>query len=178
MNYQYTSIFTPFSDSFYLLWTIIKDKPKIIRLYLNKKAFLSDIHKKDKMLKEDSCREIEKIKKDIKSSLEGHKVYFDINILFWNKVTDFQKKVLLYTKTISLGQIKTYSEIAISIAYPTAIRAVGNALATNPFPILIPCHRVIKKDLSLGKYQGGILLKKKLLRLEGIQFDKKDKIKL
>jgi len=66
----------------------------------------------------------------------------------------------------------------VSINNPNAIRAVGNALATNPFPLFIPCHRVIKKDLSLGKYQGGILLKKRLLRLERIKFDKKDKIKL
>ena len=178
MNYQYTNISSPFSDSFYLLWANIKGKPKIIRLYLNKKDFLSDIQQKQKKIKQNSCNEIENIKKNMRTFLQGQDVLFDTNLLFWNQITDFQKEVLLYTKTIPTGQIQTYSEIAVSINAPTAIRAVGNALSKNPFPILIPCHRVIKKDLSLGKYQGGILLKKKLLQLEKIKFDKNGKIQI
>jgi len=57
------------------------------------------------------------------------------------------------------------------LSSPNAARAVGNALANNPFPIIIPCHRAIRSDRSLGGYQGGLEMKRTLLGMEGIEFD-------
>ena len=84
------------------------------------------------------------------------------------KGTTLQIKVWKYLKTIPKGQTRTYKQVAISIKKPKAIRAVANAVGKNPYPIVIPCHRVIRSDGKLGGYSapGGLKLKKKLLNKE------------
>ena len=84
--------------------------------------------------------------------------------------TDFQIKVWNAISKIPKGKVKTYKELARSIRKPKASRAVANACGKNPFPIKIPCHRVIRSDGRLGGYsgKGGIKTKRKLLRNEGI----------
>ena len=84
--------------------------------------------------------------------------------------TPFQLKVWNYLKKIPKGKVKTYLEVAKSIGKPKAFRAVANAIAKNPYPPKIPCHRVIKSDGGLGGYsgRGGIRQKLKLLRLEKV----------
>jgi len=57
------------------------------------------------------------------------------------------------------------------VGRPNGARAVGNALANNPFPVIVPCHRAIRTDRSLGGYQGGFKMKRTLLEMEGIDFD-------
>ena len=84
--------------------------------------------------------------------------------------TDFQIKVWNAISKIPKGKVKTYKELARSIRKPKASRAVANACGKNPFPIKIPCHRVIRSDGRLGGYSGngGIKTKRKLLRSEGV----------
>ena len=84
--------------------------------------------------------------------------------------TKFQVKVWKYLIKIPIGSVKTYSQVAKAIGRPAAVRAVANAIARNPYPTDIPCHRVIRSDGSLGGYsgKGGIKTKKKLLKNEGI----------
>ena len=84
--------------------------------------------------------------------------------------TDFQIKVWNAISKIPKGKVKTYKELARSIRKPKASRAVANACGKNPFPIKIPCHRVIRSDGRLGGYsgKGGIKTKRKLLRNEGV----------
>ena len=84
--------------------------------------------------------------------------------------TDFQLKVWNAISKIPKGKVKTYKELARSIRKPKASRAVANACGKNPFPIKIPCHRVIRSDGKLGGYsgKGGIKTKRKLLRSEGV----------
>lgn len=84
-----------------------------------------------------------------------------------NKLTPFEKKVLKVTLEIPLGETRTYAWVAKRIGKPKAVRAVGQALRKNPYPLMIPCHRVIKSDGSLGKYAGkDDGRKKKLLDIE------------
>ena len=85
--------------------------------------------------------------------------------------TKFQRKVWNYLKTIPIGKVKTYKQVAIGINRPKSARAVANACARNPYAPKIPCHRVIRTDGSLGGYsgKGGIKTKKKLLKIEGFQ---------
>ncbi|MGC8710696.1 MAG: methylated-DNA--[protein]-cysteine S-methyltransferase [Candidatus Micrarchaeia archaeon] len=79
-------------------------------------------------------------------------------------LTDFEVEVLLAVSSIKKGEVKSYKQIAQEIKRPNAYRAVGNALAKNPMPIKIPCHRVIMSNGSLGKYSyGGVKKKMKLL---------------
>ena len=87
-----------------------------------------------------------------------------------SKGTAFQKKVWNELKKIPQGEVRTYKEIAIEIRKPKAARAVANACASNPNPIVVPCHRVIRSDGGLGGYSGpgGIKQKKELLGNEGL----------
>jgi len=71
------------------------------------------------------------------------------------KLTKFQWKVLAVTAKIPLGETRSYQWVARQVGSPKAVRAVGQALRRNPYPVIIPCHRVIKKDGSLGGYAGG-----------------------
>ena len=84
--------------------------------------------------------------------------------------TKFQKKVWNYLKTIKKGEVKTYKQVAIAINRPKSARAVANAIGRNPYPIKIPCHRVIRSDGGLGGYsaKGGVKTKRKLLKSEGL----------
>ena len=86
------------------------------------------------------------------------------------KGTKFQLKVWNYLTKIPVGKVKTYSQIAKAIKRPNSARAVANAVGKNPYPIKIPCHRVIKSDGTLGGYsgKGGVKMKKFLLTKEGI----------
>ena len=83
-------------------------------------------------------------------------------------LTKFQIEVLLATLKIPKGRTATYKEIARMAGYPRAYRAVGTSLRKNPLPIIIPCHRVIRSDGSLGKYSGRYGSRKaELLKKEG-----------
>jgi len=83
--------------------------------------------------------------------------------------TPFQRDVLTTVQKVPRGEYLTYGELARRIGRPGAARAVGQALGSNPIPILIPCHRVLASDGSLGGYsgRGGVRTKEALLRLEG-----------
>ena len=82
--------------------------------------------------------------------------------------TEFQIKVWKEIKRIPEGETRSYKEIAIAIGSPKASRAVANACGKNPYPIMVPCHRVVKSDGSLGGYSGlgGVKKKKQLLEKE------------
>ena len=86
--------------------------------------------------------------------------------------TKFQIKVWTYLKRIPKGQIKTYKQVAIGINRPKSARAVANACGRNPYAPIIPCHRVVRTDGSLGGYsgKGGIKTKIKLLKAEKSDF--------
>jgi methylated-DNA-[protein]-cysteine S-methyltransferase len=86
----------------------------------------------------------------------------------------FQRGVLNAIRAIPFGETRSYAWVARAIGAPSATRAVGRALARNPIPIIIPCHRVIASDGSLGGYGGGLPLKRRLLELEGITLDWED----
>ena len=82
--------------------------------------------------------------------------------------TNFQKMVWTELKKIPFGETRTYKEIAVAIGNPKAARAVANACGKNPYPIFIPCHRVVRSDGTIGGFtgDGGIEKKRQLLRQE------------
>lgn len=79
---------------------------------------------------------------------------------------EFRRAVQLLLPTIAYGHTVSYSELAALAGRPTAVRAVGTACATNPLPVVVPCHRVLRGDGSLGGYLGGLEAKRTLLELE------------
>ena len=100
--------------------------------------------------------------------LEGDRKAFDLK-LDWESVYNFQKDVLQLTLNIPFGEVRTYGQLASLLHKPGAARALGNALAKNPLPILIPCHRVVASNGHLSGYLGskGITTKQWLLEKEG-----------
>ena len=104
----------------------------------------------------------------VRRFLDGKDVRFDPGLLDLDRCPPFQRRVLLAEHGIPRGYVSTYGLIAGHLGNPRAARAVGGALAWNPFPLVIPCHRAVRSDGSLGGFQGGPALKRRLLELEGI----------
>lgn len=103
----------------------------------------------------------------VKSYFRGEKpkATFKLNT---DGLSSFMREVLSVVSSIPRGFVTCYGCVAEVIGNQNASRAVGNALARNPWPIIIPCHRVIRSDLRLGGYRGGLELKRALLRIEGV----------
>lgn len=127
--------------------------------------------------KESSCKEVDALSANIKAFLNGKNVKFSLNILDWTQCTVFQKSVLRAEYKIPRGKVSTYQLIARHVGRARGARAVGNALASNPFPLIIPCHRAVASDRSLGGFQGGLSMKKALLENEGVVFDDKGRVR-
>jgi AraC family transcriptional regulator, regulatory protein of adaptative response / methylated-DNA-[protein]-cysteine methyltransferase len=102
--------------------------------------------------------------KKIIAYLEGWQPHLDLPLDI--RATAFQMKVWQQLQKIPVGETRTYSDIADAIGQPTASRAVANACANNPVALVIPCHRIIRKDKSLGGYRWGIDRKEALLQQE------------
>jgi methylated-DNA-[protein]-cysteine S-methyltransferase len=86
--------------------------------------------------------------------------------LDWRLSAGFRREVLRATARIPYGRTASYREVATAAGSPAAVRAAGTALATNPLPILVPCHRVLRTGGALGAYRGGVEAKARLLALE------------
>lgn len=112
----------------------------------------------------------------ITSFLEGDDVDFPLDVLALENCSEFQQRVLRAEHAIPRGCISTYGSIAAHLGVPGAARAVGSALAGNPFPILVPCHRAVRSNMELGGYQGGLAMKRTLLELEGLAFSPEGKV--
>jgi O-6-methylguanine DNA methyltransferase len=106
--------------------------------------------------------------KNIREYFKGKKVDFSDWQLSLDNYTNFQKKVLQTVRKIPYGETRSYKWVAQNVGYPRAYRAVGNTMKNNPLPLIIPCHRVIKSDGTLGGFSGkeGIALKKRMIDLE------------
>ena len=95
----------------------------------------------------------------------GRKAAFPDELDF-SQATHFKRKVWCITRLIPYGETRSYRWLAVQIGKPNAMRAVGQALARNPLPIIIPCHRVVASNGKLGGYSGGVEMKRYLLHLE------------
>ncbi|MCO1337911.1 cysteine methyltransferase [Kocuria polaris] len=96
----------------------------------------------------------------------GRRRSFDLPVDF-SLSTEFRRRVQEHLPQIAYGRTATYKELADLVGSPAAVRAVGTACATNPLPVVVPCHRVLRTDGGLGGYLGGLEAKTVLLTLEG-----------
>ena len=98
--------------------------------------------------------------------LAGTRRSFDLS-LDLSRGTSFQRKVWRTLRRVSYGRLRSYQWVAVRVGGRQYARAVGNAVGANPMPIVIPCHRIVAQDTSLGGFSGGLPTKRKLLTLEG-----------
>jgi len=127
-------------------------------------------------VKASSCSEINVIADQVKAFLNGEDIRFSLDMVRLDLCSDFQQNVLHAEHGIPRGTVSTYQRIAKHLGNANGARAVGTALAHNPFPIIIPCHRAIRSDGTLGGYQGGLRMKRALLEMEGILFNDRGRI--
>jgi len=103
--------------------------------------------------------------------LQGRKVDFEVDLDI-SQLGQFTQKVLNELMKIPYGETRTYGWLAKKVGKPRAARAVGQALKRNPIPIIIPCHRVIRDDGTVGGFSMGVNIKERLLALEGVHIKK------
>jgi methylated-DNA-[protein]-cysteine S-methyltransferase len=111
---------------------------------------------------------LEQVRRQLGEYFEGRRKAFDMP-LDRSLIHGFHRQVLDVTERIPYGMVSTYREVAERAGNPRASRAAGNALGSNPIPIVIPCHRVLRTGHGLGGYGGGLDKKQLLLELEGVR---------
>jgi methylated-DNA-[protein]-cysteine S-methyltransferase len=156
-----------------ILWETRSDKPMVRQILISRPGQPSETVLKEQF--PDSvptpCGLIDDLAERIAAFLDGADVRFALGPVRLDLCPPFQRRVLLAEYGIPRGSVSTYGRMAAHLGIPGGARAVGNALATNPFPIVIPCHRAIRSDGTLGGYQGGLAMKRALLMQEGVDVD-------
>lgn len=114
-----------------------------------------------------AARPTDEARRQLDGYLAGERHAFDLP-LDWSLVRGFAVAVLRATAAVPFGMTSTYRDVAAAAGSPRAARAAGNALGSNPIPIIVPCHRILHASGGLGGYAGGLDRKRTLLRLEGV----------
>jgi methylated-DNA-[protein]-cysteine S-methyltransferase len=118
------------------------------------------------MLEGRTSPRLREARRQLTGYLAGTRKSFDLQ-LDLSGGTRFQQKVWRTLQRISYGRLRSYQWVAAHVGGKQYARAVGNAVGANPMPIVIPCHRIVAQDASLGGFSGGLPTKRKLLTLEG-----------
>jgi O-6-methylguanine DNA methyltransferase len=121
-----------------------------------------------RLLVEGTDTQTRNLAEKVATALAGKRVEVSLDL---SETTPFQRRVLEVVKGIPCGEVRPYSWVAREVGSPKASRAVGTALANNPVPLVVPCHRVVKNDGRVGNYAFGVGEKAKLLKLEGVSLD-------
>ena len=170
----FTKVNTAFGEII-ILWKRMNE-PKILRILLpSQKNMLRTTYS---LANKATSEEISEYADNIVYFLEGEDRRFSLDRLDLDLCSKFQRRVILAEYGIPRGFVSTYGRIARYLGYPQSSRAVGRALATNLFPLAIPCHRAVKSSGELGGYQGGLGMKKRLLEMEGIRFISDSKVEM
>jgi methylated-DNA-[protein]-cysteine S-methyltransferase len=110
-------------------------------------------------------RRLDGVVRQLDEYFAGTRRAFDVPVDL-RLASGFRRAVLTHLRTIPFGHTESYAGVARAAGSPRAVRAVGTACATNPVPLVVPCHRVVRSDGSIGQYRGGTEAKRALLALE------------
>jgi methylated-DNA-[protein]-cysteine S-methyltransferase len=114
----------------------------------------------------ESTAATEDVRRELEEYFEGRRRAFDLRVDL-SPLEGFRRRILAATARIPFGSVRTYRDVAMRAGNERAVRAAGNALGSNPIPIVVPCHRVVRTGGGLGGYTGGLDRKRVLLELEG-----------
>jgi methylated-DNA-[protein]-cysteine S-methyltransferase len=151
------------------VWAALSARGLIaVEFGVSRLAFEAAVRKRTHSKVEYAPGRVAEATRQIKQYIDGKRRSFDIKIDWSMLSSDFQRLALRAVFSIPYGQTRTYAQVAAQIGHPDAPRAVGRANATNPMPLVIPCHRVIGTDGKLHGYGGvgGLKTKQWLLDLE------------
>jgi methylated-DNA-[protein]-cysteine S-methyltransferase len=161
-----------------LLWSAQEGEPKILRVVLSRPELSAEkaIRAIAPRAPASSCSEIDALLDQIEAFLNGEAIRFSLTVARLDLCSAFQQSVLCAEHAIPRGRVSTYGLIARRLGKAKGARAVGTALANNPFPIIVPCHRAVRSDGALGGFQGGVKMKHALLEMEGVSFGDADHV--
>jgi methylated-DNA-[protein]-cysteine S-methyltransferase len=166
-----------------VVWRKTEGAPRVYRVLLPKENELALVQGVTQVALSDAGSllppEIAEFGERMERFLAGEGVEFEqrhINLLALETCSGFQRRVLLAEYGIPQGWVSTYGRIATHLGVPGGARAVGSALGSNPFPIVIPCHRAVRADGALGGFRGGVEMKRALLTMEGVEISQEGKV--
>jgi len=171
-DYVYEIVPSPFGDVT-LLWTETQGGPRVWEILLPNEAPWPGTMSSPKRAHPD----VADLTRSLGRYLEGEDIELPTDLLDRSRCSAFQWSVLMAERTIPRGFVTSYSRLAARVGSPRAYRAVGTALARNPFPLIVPCHRTVRGDGSLGGFGGGLPLKTSLLEMEGVGFDARGRVR-
>jgi methylated-DNA-[protein]-cysteine S-methyltransferase len=176
--YFYEVIPSPFGPAA-LVWWNAPSGPRVRRVFLcGKKPADGTVRGRFPGARPAACPEMDRVADQIRRFLEGRAVEFDLGAAALETCGEFQRKILLAEYAIPRGRVSSYGRLAARAGAAGGGRAAGRALAENPFPILIPCHRTVRSDGALGGYQGGTAMKYALLEMEGVSFKDDGRVRM
>jgi methylated-DNA-[protein]-cysteine S-methyltransferase len=144
--------------------------PTLYDAELEMKPDLEKKRKRESLEKDSAGRPFspQSLEKMLKAYFEGTPVDLSFPV-DWSFYTDFQRKVLQRVYVIPWGEVLSYGQVGAEVGNPRGSRAVGGAVGSNRVPLVVPCHRVIAHDGTIGGFGGGLEWKRKLLDIEGIR---------
>ena len=165
LDVAYTTLATPAGDL--LVAATTRGVVRISYLdWFPAEATLEDLARRVSPRVLESPERLDAVRRELDEYFSGRRRSFDVAV-DRSLLGPFAKKVLGRTARIPYGEVSTYARVAAAAGSPRASRAAGNALASNPIPIVIPCHRVLRSGGGMGGYTGGLERKELLLELEG-----------
>ncbi|MFW9845785.1 MAG: methylated-DNA--[protein]-cysteine S-methyltransferase [Candidatus Thorarchaeota archaeon] len=168
---HFTVFNTKLGHSGVVYWTRDEESKAVhILLPTSKDALMEKIVFRYPTASETRGTEVAELVRSIQDFFLGAPEQIPMRLVDTTVCTPFQLSVLLQERTIPRGKTSSYGRLAKKLN-SNAVRAVGSALAKNPFPIVVPCHRAVRSDRTLGGFQGGLNMKRRILTLEGIRFD-------
>lgn len=165
LDVAYTTADSPFGEL--LLATTEKG---LVRLGLpnqDEQLLLQDLSDRVSPRVLEAPARLDRVRAELDQYFSGQRTGFDLP-LDWRLSRDFRRRALRAVNRIPYGRTRTYTEVARSAGNERAVRAAGTACGSNPLPIVVPCHRVLRTGGGLGGYGGGLQMKKGLLALEGV----------
>lgn len=161
-----------------IVWREDGGNPKVCQVFLPSEGSPMGSEARSAFVKASpaSCSAITQLGEQIQRYLEGEVMDFDLNVIALEECPAFQQKVLVADYGIPRGWVSTYGRVARSLGCPAGGRAVGSALSHNPFPIIIPCHRVVRANLELGGFGESPGMKRALLELEGLKVSESGRV--
>ncbi len=152
-------------------WMGVEESPRGIQAIVlpkrSRRAIESSLREQsDGPLQQGESVQLEEARRQLLDYLAGSRNTFDVP-LDLSRGSSFQRKVWRTLQRVPYGKLRSYQWIAARVGGRNYARAVGNAVGANPLPIVVPCHRIVAHDASLGGFSGGLSMKRKLLSLEG-----------
>ncbi len=173
----YRLVATPFGD-LGMVWTENAKVFRMLRIFLPEGdgRMIDLVRDVFPMAGKGDSEKADQMGRRLQKAMEGKSGAFSLADLDLKQCTSFQRTILAACFRIPRGRVCSYGALAKVAGVPKGARAAGTVMATNPFPLVIPCHRVVRSDGALGGFGGGLAMKRALLAGEGVHFDNREMV--